>query len=307
MGDRHRLDTRRIVVFILVAYALAWAVGLGIYLTGGLAGSPELIPGTGLTLALALLSTVYMGAPALAHVLARWSTGEGWEATCLQPHLRRSWPWWGVAWLLPAVVTIAGAVAYFLLFPRHFDPELGTLRAMLEGRSMPSLLDDPRVIVVLQLLQAVILAPVINGVFAFGEEFGWRGYLQPKLMPLGWRTAVLLVGVVWGLWHAPLIAMGHNYGRAYPGAPWLGILAMVWFSVVLAVIFGWLTARGRSVWPAVIAHGATNGIAAVPIAFVQNDPNPLLGPLPVGLVGGIGWTVVAVYLFVRDPNPAGEP
>ena len=56
--------------------------------------------------------------------------------------------------------------------------------------------------------------------FAMGEEAGWRGYLWSVLRPLGfWRTAAI-VGVAWGLWHAPIIAAGHNYGTGYPGWPW---------------------------------------------------------------------------------------
>ena len=65
---------------------------------------------------------------------------------------------------------------------------------------------------------------------------------------------------------------------------------------------GWLTVKGRSVWPAVIGHAAINGITALPILFVQGTPNPLLGPLPNGLIGSLGFSVVALWMFLKDPT-----
>ncbi len=143
---------------------------------------------------------------------------------------------------------------------------------------------SPWLIVFSQAAAAMLIAPLLNGLFTFGKEFGWRAYLQPKLVPLGTRNMLLLMGVIWGVWHWPVIAMGHNYGLEYPGAPWLGLLGMVWFSIVFGTFFGWITLRGGSVWPAVIGHGTINGLAALPALFVQGSPNPLLGPRPAGVI-----------------------
>jgi membrane protease YdiL (CAAX protease family) len=67
------------------------------------------------------------------------------------------------------------------------------------------------------------MGPAVNGLFAFGEELGWRGYLLPKLMPLGKWKAYVLVGIIWGLWHGPLVLAGFNY----PAFPVLGVLGMI--------------------------------------------------------------------------------
>jgi len=287
------IDRRRVTVFLAFAYGIAWAFALVVYLTGGLVNSPVLIPALNVTLATVLLALGVMWAPAIAHILTRLVTREGWGDVGLRPNLRRGWPYWLAAWFLPGILTLVGMIAFFALFPTFFDPSLGAIMQLLP----PGASIDPWVLAVAQLVQAMLIAPLINGFFTFGEEFGWRAYLQPKLMPLGGRTAVLLVGLIWGLWHAPIIAMGHNYGFDYPGAPWSGILMFVWIAVLFAALLGWVTVRGGSVWPAVIGHGAINGIAGLGVLFVQGQPNPLLGPLPVGVIGSLGFAVAAAIIF----------
>jgi membrane protease YdiL (CAAX protease family) len=296
------LDKRRIALYLTFAYGIAWTCGLIIALTGGLANSPTLIPGTSITLAMVLLATGYMWAPALAHILTRVITREGWHEPCLRPRLHHGWPYWLAAWCLPALLTILGALLFFALFPHFFDPTPGTLRdaltqaAQSTGQTIPY---SPWALVAIQTGIAILIAPLINSLFTFGEEFGWRAYLLPKLLPLGERRALLLTGLIWGVWHWPIIAMGHNYGLAYLGAPWAGMLAMVWFTLATGTFLGWATLRGGSIWPAVIGHAAINGISALGLLFVQGQPNPLLGPLPVGLIGSAAWAALALMILLR--------
>jgi membrane protease YdiL (CAAX protease family) len=106
------------------------------------------------------------------------------------------------------------------------------------------------------------------------------------------------MGLIWGVWHWPAILMGHNYGLDYPGAPFLGPLAMVWFTLIAGTLLGWLTYRARSVWPAVIGHAALNGMANLGVVFVRGETNPLIGPWPVGLVGGVGFASVGLVLWL---------
>jgi membrane protease YdiL (CAAX protease family) len=301
-----RLETKRIVIYLAFAFGVAWACGLIVYLTGGLANSPQLIPGTGITLALVLIAVGYMGSPALAHILTRLITREGWRGVYLRPKLRRGWPYWIVAWLAPAVMTVVGAALFFAIFPQYFDPSLTMIRDLLEqsGQSIPISL---WAIVVIQTAFGVLIAPLVNSLFTFGEEFGWRAYLQPKLMALGGRKAMLLIGIIWGVWHWPVIAMGHNYGLEYAGAPWLGMLAMVWFTTVIGIFLGWAALRGGSVWPAVIGHAAINGISALGLLFVQGAPSPLLGPLPVGLIGSGAWALLAAWILLKPGALAPSP
>lgn len=106
-------------------------------------------------------------------------------------------------------------------------------------------------------LALVLVAPLLNCITCFGEEWGWRGYLLPHLMEKRSITfSVVVGGIIWGLWHAPITALGHNYGLDYPGWPILGIVAMCCFCVALSCLFSWLTLRAKSCLPAVFAHGA---------------------------------------------------
>lgn len=288
------LDRKRILIFLALAFGIAWAGGLVIYLTGGLEGSP---------FAYLILTVVYMGAPTFAHILTRVITHEGWDRLYLRPKLRREWPYWVIAWLAPGVLTVIGLIVFFGLFPQYYDADLGTVKQMLDtqaeltGQPVPEV--NPWMIVISQTLMALILAPLLNAFATFGEEFGWRAYLQPKLSPLGGRAMMLAMGVIWGVWHWPVIAMGHNYGLDYTGAPWAGMLMMIWFTLVLGTLLGWLTLRAGSVWPAVIGHAAINGIAALGVMFAKGQPNPLLGPLPVGVIGSVGFAVVTLVLFLK--------
>lgn len=289
------VDWKRAGIFIAFAFGIAWLVALALYFTGGLTPTPR---------TLILLSVGYMGAPALAHVLTRLVTREGWQGLYLRPNFRKGWPYWLICWIAPAILAFLGMGLFFALFPQYYDPTLSAVTALMEqsaaaqGQALPAI--DPWVIVLSQTLTALLAAPVLNAIPILGEEFGWRAYLQPRLMPLGGRKAMVLMGVIWGLWHAPLIAMGHNYGTGYPGAPWTGILATIWIMFILGTFLGWAVLRAGSVWPAVIGHGAFNGIAGIYVFFTQGSPNPLLGPSLAGLLGSWAMVVVVGIIFLKQ-------
>jgi membrane protease YdiL (CAAX protease family) len=95
-----------------------------------------------------------------------------------------------------------------------------------------------------------------ESVVAFGEEYGWRGYLLPRLLPLGEIRASLILGTVWALWHLPVLLAG----VLYPGNnPWL-LLLMFWFGVTMVTFaYRWLFVASRgSTIVATVFHGSTN-------------------------------------------------
>ena len=87
----------------------------------------------------------------------------------------------------------------------------------------------------------------------FGEEFGWRGYLTPELEKLVPEpVAVIITGIVWGLWHAPLVAKGYDWGTDYP--PFVRIIMMCISCVLMSFILTWLTKKTASIYPASLFH-----------------------------------------------------
>jgi membrane protease YdiL (CAAX protease family) len=289
-----KVDTRRILIFLGFAFGIAWLTGLVIHLTGGLIGSPLL--GPGISLALILMATTYMWAPALANIITRLITREGWKDTGLRPHFKKGWPYWLAAWFMPALMTLAGAALFFWLYPQYFDANLTYMQNLMAASPGISSM-SPWTLALLQIVQGVLIAPLVNSIATFGEEFGWRAYLLPKLMPLGGRKAVLLIGLIWGVWHWPVILMGYEYGFSYPGFPWAGPLLFLWVTFGLGIFLAWLTLRSKSVWPAVIGHAAINGIAGAAFLATGGTPNPLLGPAPQGILGSLGFALVALAIF----------
>jgi len=289
---------KRVGIFIIIAFGISWLTALVIYLTGGLVDSRELISGTGITVAIVLLSTLYMWGPAAANLLTRRVTGQGWQNMMLRPAIKKNWKYWLVAWFGTAGLTLVGTVIYFLLFPNHFDPSLSVLKDQMEAAGVLTENINLSAIILIQTAAAIFYAPVLNALPTFGEEFGWRAYLLPQLAEFGKRKALLLSGVFWGIWHWPVILMGHNYGLEYIGYPFTGLAVMVWFTLTVGIFFGWLSHKSGSVWPAVIAHGALNGIAGIGLLFVRSGFSPLLGPSPAGLVGGIPFTIAAALILL---------
>ena len=296
-----QLDKKRIIIFIAIAYGFSWLVALLIYWRGGLANSPEIFPG--ITEAFLLMGGLYMVGPAVAHLLTRLMTQEGWQNLGLRPYLKRGWRYWLLAWLGTFVLVLAGATLYFVILPQNFDGNLTAVQEMIDtlaanGQTIPF---SPVALLAVQVILGGLIAPLIplNIYGMLGEEFGWRAYLQPKLMPIGGRSAMIWMGLIWSVWHWPLLLMGHAYGLDYPGAPWLGLITFTWLTFVLGVFLGWLTWRAGSVWPAVIGHAVHNGITPASTLLLINTANPLWGPTTAGLIGSFGFSLVALWLLLK--------
>ena len=290
-------NKKRITIFLVLAFGISWLTALIIFITGGLENSPILDSTSGLSLAYLLLAGPYMWGPALANLLTRLITREGNRDYGLKPEVKQAWRYWVTAWVAPAILISLGAALFFILFPQYLDGTFQSVRMQIAFSGQdPDTINIPQLLLV-QSLFAVLIAPVLNGIATFGEEFGWRAYLLPKLLDLGVKKALIISGIIWGVWHWPIIAMGYNYGSGYPGAPWLGMLMMVWVTMAWGVLIGWLALRGKSVWPAVIAHGALNGFAAISTLITKGSPGPLVGPLPTGVIASLPFVAAAIWVL----------
>ncbi len=169
----------------------------------------------------------------------------------------------------------------------NFSGFAAQVHALSGGKPLPMSL---RTLVVIQLAGAVV-APFINAIPALGEEIGWRGFLLPRLCRFGQWPATIMTGVIWGLWHAPVILLGFNY----PGLPPVEALAcMVIAGVLLSVLFGWLRLASGSIWPSAIAHGCVNAVAGLGGVLVAAG-HPL-DNASIGLTGWTGWIVMFLLI-----------
>jgi CAAX protease family protein len=139
---------------------------------------------------------------------------------------------------------------------------------------------------------ALLVQSVPGGLVTLGEEFGWRGYVQEKLLrTFGLNRGLVLLGVIWGLWHLPIVLMGWNF----PNHPVLGGLVLMPLSTVfMGAFLGWLYLRSRSVWMPSLAHAAINLTATT--LFVEMDMGGK--DMSLQLVWIAAWGVVAAGCFV---------
>ena len=292
---------KQLITYIIVTFALTWAFEIGVIWPAAkgesLSGAPALM--------LQLLVSGCMFFPALGMLLTRLITREGFRDMMLRPRFRGHGKEYLLAYFGPGVLTVLGAALYFLIFPGKLDWTSGYYRSVMEAAGNPydAQAVPMSMLLTIQAVQALLFAGLLNLVPSLGEEWGWRGYMMPRLLktmkPL---PALLLGGVIWGLWHAPLTAIGHNYGTGYPGFPWTGIAAMCLFCVTLGILFTWLTERTGSCIPAAVAHGAVNGSAALGLLFTADGGDPFVGPASVGIIGGLPFIALAIAAglwFVR--------
>ncbi|WP_430592182.1 CPBP family intramembrane glutamic endopeptidase [Humidisolicoccus flavus] len=302
-ADR-RVALRPILIFLAIAFALSWLFALPLWFGGGLASPlfPIVAVAMMTTPTIAALLVVFFveRAPHKAHTLGLWP-------------LRPVGRFIGYA-LLGIFVPIALALlalpvgALLGVYPADFANLSGFQQILNAGAGSVGLDELPLSIEALVVLQLAILplAAFINLLPALGEELGWRGWLLPKLMPLGTVPALLISGVVWGLWHAPLVLLGYNY----PGVPgWLGVTAMIGMCIVFGAVFGWLRLRSESVWPAALAHAAFNGAAGTYLIFAMAGQR--IDTTQATVLGWSGWLVplvfVAVLLVAGQFHPKRRP
>ena len=287
---------KQLFVFLGVTFGLSWTIwAIAGVLTGAMA------QGISASLPMMAVVAVSMFFPLIGALAANAAVPvERRVDLCARPRIKGNGRLYALAWLLPAALTLIGGALFFLVFPQLLDGEAAQLRGLLKASGVPA--DQLGMVVIGQLAAAVAVGPLINSVPAFGEEVGWRGMLLPSLCErMSKRRAIIASGIIWGLWHAPIIAMGHNYGVGYPGYPIAGILTMVVACTSVGSLLSWLRLRSGSVWPCAVAHGALNAIANA-ATLLCTEGATLYGPSPLGLVAGIPTMLLAMICWKLPPD-----
>lgn len=251
-------------------------------------------------LAFALRAEIGMFAPLAAALATRFVLDEGFGDFGLRLSFRRNWRWaYPTAYLLPLILTALGVVLALLsrqqqwVLYQRWELTLDALARRLPPSESRALHNAGAALLFAQLVLNLVPAVFANCLFTLGEEFGWRGHLVPRLLPLGEVWTAVAVGVVWGIWHAPLIAFdGYEYGVA----AWWAAPIFCLFTIPLSGILTWLRLRTRSTWPGVLLHATVNQAGPLVLSLMLSDTASRFIGAPIGLLGVAPFWAFAAFL-----------
>lgn len=283
------LDRKGIAVFLIITFSITYAVEFAL-LAAGVRFDDTATPYAQLVVA------ALMWVPALTvFITLRFVTKEGFAETGLRVGAWKPYLWWML--MMPVIFAVTYGLTWLLGLASP-DWQLTDFMELM-GRGGADLSAAPPSAVILGGLffATTFVTPFINGLVCFGEEFGWRGYLLPKLMPLGKLRAYIIMGIIWGLWHLPLVIGGFTY----PGYPVIGVIALIMLTTAFGIVLNELRLRYQSSILAGWVHGLFNSqkLGVWPLLFP--GVNPLLGGFP-GLVGIAVWLALGVWLLWRARN-----
>lgn len=285
----------RLQQYLLLSFGWTWLIGVLFYVFSISFSTP---------LGIALVALLYMPTPLVAALIVE----KGWRRDRLRlpPRQVRRW----VSFLLfPAVIIALFVVLYLALVYLGGNvlhlPGMGQLATTSEQLMQSAAVmlgqatvaqagapPSPFIVIAAALWGAILAGWTINGLFALTEEYGWRGLMWDELRYLGVVKANIIIGLVWGLWHAPLILQGYNY----PGHELFGVVAMVCFTIPMSFLLSALRERSEgSVLPAAALHGMFNALGGLLIMIILGGNTLIASPL--GVVGVVISGVLAAVLW----------
>ena len=302
---------KKALIYTAATLGISWVVALVYHLTTGFTG-PEM--GMEALAGYQTFGMLYMFLPAIVALILQAFEGKiGFE----RPHsmrlklvvkgnpltkFRPRWSWLVAVAIVPAIVAlsilISGLFADVMSIKEGIMAQYANMGIDLNAlpeEDLAMLNKLPSWVMLLATVLSGILAGVtINALFAFGEEFGWRGYLVSALRGKKFFVAALFIGVVWGIWHTPLILVGHNY----PDARIAGIGMMVVFCILAGIVELYFVLKSGTVWPAVFIHGTINALAGLGVLMIPNGSRLLTGM--TGVAGAMALVVTIAVLYAYD-------
>lgn len=269
------MDIKKLITFILAAFLPMVGIGAAIHFSESIVKY--------------LLSAVAMFIPVLAVIFTQVIFKEPvLRGVGLSFKINR---WWVIGWLLIPVIALA-IVGMTLLMPgAKWTPDNDTMKMVLQA--MPEGFGVWGFIGV-TMLSGLLSGVTINAVFALGEEIAWRGFLLNMFTGKKFWKVALWTGIIWGLWHAPIILNGHNY----PQHPVVGVFLMVVFCVLMTPILMYFRQKSGSVIVPAIMHGTFNAVAGLTLMIITPANDLLYGA--TGLAGMIVLLIVNLCLFLFD-------
>ena len=288
---------RKIGVFLAITFFASWTIA-GTFIALGHAWDGPMAQ------AVAML---FMMPPAFAALIVKGPMAKDPVRTDLGLVVSPN-RWWLVAWLVPvALFGLVLAVSELLpgvdialgvdAFVDHWRERVPPDQLAQFEREVRDAGMDP---VLRMLIQAMVAGVTINAIVALGEELGWRGFLHHEL-PLGFWPKALVIGAIWGIWHAPIVALGHNY----PQHPGLGVGLMVLWAMAISPVFAYVRERSGSVISAGILHGTLNALGGFPLIVTRGGNDLLTGFTGlagfVAVLGVLGLCVAHDRLIAETP------
>jgi hypothetical protein len=293
------MNWKKINLYILLSFSFSWTVALIMALAHVKLDS---ILGT------VLLAVLYMPGPALAtFVIQKFIYKEGfkqygWTFT------KKAWKWILFTPLIFLALTFLTFAIIGLLGNTHLIPQFGQIdfsqeNVILRLKELAGSKIDiskveipdisPQLLFIAMLVQGIIGGSTISLPFMFGEEFGWRGLMLHETKSLGFLKANTFIGIVWGIWHLPVILMGHNY----PHHPYIGIMMMTLFTISVAPLFAYARIKTKSILGACMLHGMVNATGAFYMLYITNW-NELFSWVAgwAGIIAGVSLTT-CIFLF----------
>ncbi len=295
--EQLKLITRKKALqFIGLTFLLTYLYAFLYYISGGrLSGTSGLI-----------IAIIYMYIPmTIAIVLQKYVNKKPLKALGISFKPNK---WFLAAWLIPLALAFLTLAISLLLPGIQFSPAMEGMFERFEGLLTPGQIQEmknqfaasPIHPIYIAVAQGLIAGITINAVAAFGEELGWRGYLQKQLEYLSFWKSSLAIGIIWGFWHAPLIIQGYNY----PQHPIAGVFMMTVFTTLLSPIFSYVRIKARSVIAAAIIHGTLNATYGISIMLIKGGNDLTTGIM--GIPGFIALVIINLAILFYDRKIAKE-
>ena len=289
---------RKIGVFLAITFFASWTIA-GTFIALGYAWEGPMAQAVGM---------LFMMPPAFAALIVKGPMAKDPVRDDLGLVIKPN-RWWLIAWLVPVAlfglvlvvtellpgVDVALGVDAFIEHWRARIPQEQFAQFEREVRENAGM--DP---VLRMLIQAMVAGVTINAIVALGEELGWRGFLHHELRLAFWPKA-LLIGAIWGIWHAPIVALGHNY----PEHPALGVGLMVLWTMAISPVFAYVRERSGSVISAGVLHGTLNALGGFPLIVTRGGSDLLTGF--TGLAGFVAVLAVLGLCVAHDRFVAETP
>jgi len=280
-----------ITAYILISFGFSWIVFLSVILLQLKATDPIAV----------ILMVLGMFGPFLASfIVTKFLKKESFtEKIGLKFKINR---WFFVSWFIFVFIifltifisTLFPKVSFSLKMEGFFEKYSYLLKDPSSLKMKEQMESKPILFFILAIIQSLFAGITINALAAFGEESGWRGFLLNEYKEKSFIEASIRIGLIWGVWHSPVVANGLNY----PQHPQIGVFMMIIWCILLTFIFNYLRIKSKTVLSSAVIHGTLNAMAGFSILYIIGGNDITVGI--TGLAGFLSLLIFNLIIFIYD-------